>query len=196
MSDAPRRARWNARWARRDYADAEPAAVVRDYAYLLPPGGEVLEVACGLGVNALHLAAAGFRVSAWDYASTAIERLRAEATRRGLTLQTEVRDVVARPPDPTSFDAVVVTRFLERDLCPALAAALRPGGVLAYQSFVRDAVSDRGPEDRAFRFAPNELLRLFPGLRVLVFRDEGRAGDTARGLRDESLLVARREPAT
>jgi hypothetical protein len=65
--------------------------------------------------------------------------------------------------------------------------------VLCYQSFVRDAVSDRGPEDVAFRFAPNELLRLFPGLRVLVFHDEGTAGDTSQGLRDESLLVARRE---
>ena len=61
MSDPERRARWNERWTRRDYADTEPAAVVHDYTYLLPPGGEVLEVACGLGVNALHLAAAGFR---------------------------------------------------------------------------------------------------------------------------------------
>ena len=192
MSDPERRARWNERWNRRDYAELEPAAVVRDYAYLLPPGGEVLEIACGLGVNALHLAAAGFRVTAWDYAESAIVRLRDEAARRDLALRAEVRDVVAAPPSESSFDAIVVTRFLERDLCPALAAALRPGGVLCYQSFVRDAVSERGPQDTAFRFAPNELLALFPELRVLVFHDEGRAGDTQRGFRDESLLVAQR----
>jgi SAM-dependent methyltransferase len=192
MSDPERRARWNERWTRRDYADTEPAAVVHDYAYLLPPGGEVLEVACGLGVNALHLAAAGFRVTAWDYAETAIARLEEEARSRELVLTAEVRDVVAAPPAPASFDAIIVTRFLERELCPALAAALRPGGVLCYQSFVRDAASDRGPQDAAFRFAPNELLRLFPDLRVLVFHDEGRAGDTAQGFRDESLLVAQR----
>ena len=192
MSDTERRTRWNERWTRRDYADIEPAQVVRDYAYLLPPGGEVLELACGLGVNALALAAAGFRVTAWDYAESAIARLREEAAQRDLVLRAEVRDVVAEPPPPASFDGIVVTRFLERDLCPALAAALRPGGVLCYQSFVRDAVSDRGPQDTAFRFAPNELLELFPGLRVLAFHDEGRTGDTARGLRDESLLVAQR----
>lgn len=193
MSDPERRARWNDRWTRRDYADIEPAEVVQRYAYLLPPGGDVLEVACGLGVNAMHLAASGFRVTAWDYADTAVERLRGEAEKRGVALLAESRDVVANPPTPASFDAIVVTRFLERDLCPHLAAALRPGGILCYQSFVREAVSDRGPEDQAFRFAPNELLRLFPGLRVLVFHDQGRAGDTEQGLRDESLLVARRE---
>jgi SAM-dependent methyltransferase len=192
MSDPERRARWNERWNRRDYADLEPATVVIDYAYLLPAGGEVLEIACGLGVNALHLAAAGFRVTAWDYAESAIARLRDEAAHRDLALRAEVRDVVAEPPPPASFDGIVVTRFLERDLCPALAAALRPGGVLCYQSFVRDAVSERGPQDTAFRFAPNELLALFPDLRVLVFHDEGRAGDTTRGFRDESLLVAQR----
>jgi SAM-dependent methyltransferase len=193
MNDLTRRARWNERWTRRDYADLEPAEVVQRYSYLLPPGGEVLEVACGLGVNALHLAANGFQVTAWDYAATAIERLRTEADQRGAVLHAEVRDVIAQPPKPASFDAVVVTRFLERDLCPQLAAALRPGGILCYQSFVREAVSDRGPEDQAFRFAPNELLRLFPDLRVLVFHDEGQAGDTDQGWRDESLLVARRE---
>jgi SAM-dependent methyltransferase len=132
-------------------------------------------------------------VTAWDYADTAVERLRGEAEKRGVVLRAETRDVVANPPPPASFDAIVVTRFLERGLCPQLATALRPGGILCYQSFVRETVSDRGPEDQAFRFAPNELLRLFPELRVLVFHDEGQAGDNEQGLRDESLLVARRE---
>lgn len=193
MSDPTRRARWNARWTRRDYADLQVAEVVQRYAYLLPSGGSLLEVACGLGANALHLAAHGFRVSAWDFSDTAIARLQQEAGQRGLTLHAEVRDVVARPPPAESFDGIVVTRFLERGLCPQLAAALRPGGVLCYQSFVRDAVTKRGPDDVTFRFAPNELLRLFPGLRVLVYHDESDAGDTGQGFRDESLLVARRE---
>ena len=39
MRDPERRARWNERWNRRDYAELQPAAVVPDYAYLLPSGG-------------------------------------------------------------------------------------------------------------------------------------------------------------
>jgi SAM-dependent methyltransferase len=193
MSDPIRRQRWNERWSRRDYADVAPAEVLLRYDHLLPATGRALEVACGLGVNALHLAGRGLDVTAWDYAATAIGRLRDEAARRGVELKAEVRDVVADPPSPASYDLLVVTRFLERDLCPRLAAALRPGGILCYQSFVRERVSDRGPDDEAFRFAANELLRLFPGLRVLAYHDEGTAGDVERGFRDESLLVARRE---
>lgn len=193
MDEPSRRARWNERWERRDYADTGVAEVLLRFGHLLPARGRALEVACGLGVNALHLAARGLEVTAWDYAETAIARLRDEAARRGLALRAEVRDVVHEPPPAAAFDVVVVTRFLERDLCPHLAAALAPGGILCYQSFVRERATDRGPDDVAFRFAPNELLRLFPGLRVLAYLDEGTAGDLALGFRDESLLVARRE---
>ena len=87
---------------------------------------------------------------------------------------------------------IVVSRYLERDLCPAISAALRPGGLLFYQSFVRDRVSDHGPDDHDFRLATNELLGLFPGLLVRLFRDEGSLGDVSRGLRDETQLVAQR----
>jgi len=190
--EAARRQRWNARWARRDYADTTPIDVLVDYAHLLPAHGRALDFACGLGVNALFLAEHGLETHAWDYAEIAVARLRDEACRRGVTVTAIERDVVALPPEPASLDVIVVSRFLERELCPALAAALRPGGVLFYQSFVRERVSDNGPDDTAFRLAPNELLELFPGLRILLFRDEGRVGDTGRGFRDEMQLVAQR----
>jgi tellurite methyltransferase len=51
-------------------------------------------------------------------------------------------------------------------------------------------VDDRGPGNPLFRLAPNELLRLFPGLRVIAYREEGLFGDSAQGLRNEAWLVA------
>ncbi|WP_240905903.1 hypothetical protein [Thiorhodococcus mannitoliphagus] len=71
-----------------------------------------------------------------------------------------------------------------------MAAALRPGGLLLYQTFSREAVTDRGPSNPDYRLAPNELLRLFPGLIVRAYRDEGCVGDTRRGTRDIAFLVA------
>ncbi|HEY5720463.1 MAG TPA: class I SAM-dependent methyltransferase [Gammaproteobacteria bacterium] len=189
-----RRARWNARWARRDYAGQGPIAVLADYAHLLPARGRALDLACGLGLNALFLAARGLESHAWDYSETAIARLRAEAAARGLQLQAEVRDLLAAPPAPAGFDVIVVSRFLERGLCPAIAAALRPGGLLYYQSFVRDRVTEHGPDDHAFRLGANELLALFPGLQLRLYRDEGSLGDVTRGFRDEAQLVAQRPP--
>lgn len=170
----------------------DPALVLLEHEHLLPPGGVALDLACGLGANALWLAARGFRVKAWDLSPVAIERLSAQARARGLAVDAALRDVIADPPAPESADLIVVAHFLHRDLAPAIAAALRPGGVLFYQTFSREAVSDCGPSDPAYRLAPNELLDLFPGLVVRAYRDEGRLGDRTRGIRDIALLVAQR----
>lgn len=191
-ADADRRDRWNERWQRRAYAQSPVVDVLARYAHLLPKHGAALDLACGLGVNALFLAERGLDASAWDYAPVAIERLLDEATRRGLPVAAEVRDVVRSPMAVASFEVIVVARFLERGLCPAIASALRPGGLLFYQSFVRERSSDRGPDDERFRLAPNELLRLFPMLELLAYHDEGAVGDTALGFRDEAMMVARR----
>lgn len=187
-----------AKWDRRYQAQAQPvglgaaATVLQAYRHLLPGAGRALDLASGLGANAVLLAAQGLAVEAWDLSPVAIGRLRAQAQGLGLTLTAEVRDVVANPPAPASFDVIVVSRFLERDLCPAIAAALRPGGLLFYQTFIQDKANDIGPSNPAFLLAPNELLRLFPSLRILAYHEEGVVGDVSQGLRDEAMLVAQR----
>lgn len=187
-----RRETWEARY--RDSAGAKPqaAAVLSEHAYLLPPLGDALDVACGLGGNALLLAERGLRVTAWDISTQAIAALRVVGEERGLELQAQARDAEVLPPPPASFDVIVVSRFLSRPLCPYLSAALRPGGVLYYQTFVRAKVSRAGPENPAYLLYDNELLALFAGLRVLVYRDEGTQGDTTLGVRNEAWLVAQK----
>ena len=192
-SDSSRRERWQRRWLERDYADAAVIDVLADHAHLLPETGTALDLACGLGSNALFLAERGLDAHGWDYAASAVGRLRDEAARRGLPVTAEERDVTGAPLPRAAFDVIVVSRFLDRDLCPAIAAALRPGGLLFYQSFVRERATGRRPDDQLFRLAPGELLALFPALRPLVYRDEGRCGDLAAGFRDEAMLVARRD---
>ena len=100
--------------------------------------------------------------------------------------------MLARPPQPDAFDVIVVSRFLERDLAPAIHAALRPQGILYYQTFTRSHVDDSGPSSPEYRLADNELLHLFASMRVLCYREEGRVGDLSRGFRNEAMLVAQR----
>jgi SAM-dependent methyltransferase len=133
-------------------------------------------------------------VSAWDISAVAVAGLSALANAEGLPLRAEVRDVVAEPPSPDSFDVIVVSHYLERGLAPALIRALRPGGLLFYQTFTVAKVSDYGPRNPAFRLQANELLQLFADLQLLVYREEGRVGDTAQGFRDEAMLVAIKSP--
>lgn len=73
------------------YQEAEdyppPAQVLLENAHLLPPSGAALEVAWGLGSNALFLAGRGFEVTAWDLSPVAIEGLRRRAKRLQVAAQ-------------------------------------------------------------------------------------------------------------
>nr|WP_296750721.1 class I SAM-dependent methyltransferase [Thioalkalivibrio sp.] len=184
--------KWNARYQDADPAASRPCEVLKTFAYLLPPAGRALDLACGLGGNARLLAARGLETYAWDRSPVAIDRLQAHAAAQDLPMRARVRDVEAEPPEPDAFDVIVVAYFLERDLAPALELALRPGGLLFYQTWTRESVDDRGPGNPLFRLAPNELLQLFPRLRVVSYREEGLFGDSAQGLRNEAWLIAAR----
>lgn len=183
-------ARWEARYAGADPAAPPPAcAVLARNLHLLPVHGEALDLACGLGGNALALAGAGLSVFAWDISPRAIACVDRAAQLAGRVVHAQVRDVVARPPEPGRFDAIVVAHFLERELAPHLVDALRPGGVLYYQTFTRTRLTGRGPRRDEWRLAAGELLELFASLRPVVYREEGDLGDTSAGSRDEAMFV-------
>jgi len=186
------RDKWNRIHSAAAQSAAEPARVLRNFEHLLPGTGAALDLACGRGGNALFLAARGLATQAWDISDIACAQLAAAALRQGLTLDCVVRDVVAHPPDPESFDVIAVSHFLDRSICMPLQQALRRDGILFYQTFIEAAVDAGGPRNPAYRLQANELLRLFAGLQVIAYREEARRGDTARGFRNEAMLVAAR----
>jgi len=192
MSTVSDRERWNRKYANATGEPTMPARVLVDYEHLLPDDGQVLEIACGLGGNALWLAERGLTVEAWDVSEVALARLQAEADRRGVTVQTTRRDVHTQPPAPGGWDVIVITRFLDRSIAADIVSALRPGGLLFYQTFSRIQVGTGGPRNPAFRLADGELLALFAALGPVVYREEGVIGDTARGFRNQAMLIARR----
>jgi tellurite methyltransferase len=184
-------AKWDSRY---EVADAlpDPALVLRDNLHLLPAQGRALDLACGLGANALLLAGQGLEVVAWDLSQVAVTRVRELAVLMQLRVQAEVRDVCVHPPAPGTFDCIVVAHFLDRELAPAIADALRPGGLLFYQTFSLDRIGGRGPSNPLYLLYQNELLRLFDGLILRFYREEGRLGDLSRGIRNLTQLVAQR----
>jgi SAM-dependent methyltransferase len=170
----------------------DPSAVLLEYQHLLPFTGDAVDLACGRGGNALLLAARGLRTEAWDISSVALEALEKLAAEAGGRIRTQCRDVAAHPPGPDSQDVIVVTRFLDRALVPHLIAALRPGGLIFYQTFVRDAVNAEGPTNPDYRLRTNELLELFRPLRIVAYREEGTLGDVRQGWRNEAMLIGQR----
>ncbi|MEW8026125.1 MAG: methyltransferase domain-containing protein [Candidatus Thiodiazotropha sp.] len=182
------------KWDKR-HADADklptPAEVLERNLHLLPAKGMALDLACGLGGNALTLARHGLDAEAWDISPVAIRRLKSYAEEEGLTnLSAEVRDIEQSPPSPNSFDLIIVSYYLERALIPDLIDALLPGGLIYYQTFIQAAVSNLGPSNPAFRLADNELLQLFSSLKLRYYREENLLGNLEEGMRDVAMLVA------
>jgi SAM-dependent methyltransferase len=193
MTDDELRQKWDQRYQQ---TGAAPCAleVLVENSHLLPPEGSALDLACGMGGSGLLLAEHGLNTWAWDLSPVAIDALEKRAA--NLPLIAEVRDVVRLPPPPGGYDVICVGHFLDREICPEIAAALRPGGLLFYQTFTRERVDQTGPGTQGYRLGPNELLELFPGLLVRFYREEGRLGDPARGFRNRAQLVAQQPQTT
>lgn len=140
----------------------------------------------------MFLARRGLAAHAWDISGIAIDELQRLAQVENLEIQTSIRDVSERPPDPSSFDVICVSFYLERTITRQIIEALKPQGLLFYQTFIHEKVTDEGPGNPSYRLGPNELLELFAPLHVLAYREEGRTGDLQQGLRDTAWLVAQR----
>lgn len=158
--------------------------------HLLPSSGVAMDLACGLGANSLFLANAGLSVISRDISPVAISKLTAEAAEQGLDIDARVADLEQELPEKLSLDVLVVTHFLAREMAPALMAALRPGGLLFYQTYCRDKVSPQGPGNPDYLLADNELLSLFAGLNLRVYREESLLGAHNQGWRNQAMLVA------
>ena len=175
MSEADRQ-RWDAKYAAGKYADRKhPSALLAAWVDRLPRG-RALDVACGLGRNAIHLAAHGYAVDAMDISGIALAKARERAGARGVEVNWIETDL-ERPDIPRdAYDVIVVARFLDRPLIPRLIDALRPGGHVVYDHHYITSAEVGGPKGRRFRARPNELLERFRVLRVLSY-EEGIVAD-------------------
>lgn len=193
MSEAERK-EWTRRWTEGDYhARSEPTALVSGWAWRLPKG-RALDLACGNGRNALHMAELGFTVDAMDIAPEALKLAQDAARERGLAVHFILADLDEYPLPAETYDLITVSFYMNRELMPRVKDALKPGGfVLQEQHYLTD-YDVSGPRDRQFRLRPNELLHLFLDFRVRHFsefieEEDGRLVAVER-------LVAQKPPAS
>lgn len=112
-------------------------------------GRRVLDVGCGVGENALLLAALGHDVVGVDAEPENIARCQAEAGRRGVAARFEVQNGLAldiRPAVDTILDSCLFHCFQAEDrprYVDSLRRALRPGGRLHILAFSTKRVTGR-----------------------------------------------------
>jgi dihydroneopterin aldolase len=167
------------------------------------PKGKALDMAAGNGRHSLFLASHGFQVDAIDRDAKALAQLSATAQARTLTaIATRTIDLEQPAPyDPDlgqeAYDVIIVFFYLYRSLFPFLIDALKPGGVLVYETFTIDNYfHHKHPRRWEFCLAPNELLRLTSSLHVLHYDEGGHADGRTSGLVYTAQLLAQKQMRT
>lgn len=188
----PDQEKWDRIYTNRGAELPAAAEVLIQNQHLLPSTGKALDLACGLGANSLLLAQNGLQVCSWDISPVAIEHLRQAAKQQGLPVDAQLVDVMTETPAKNSVDVLLVTHFLVRGMEQSLVAALRPGGLLFYQTYCRDKVSAQGPGNPDYLLKDNELLHMFAGLNLRVYREESLLGQQDKGWRNQAMLVAQK----
>lgn len=179
--------RWDARYQEKMRGSFErPRPFLVEQAQWLPRSGLALDVAMGLGGNAGFLLDRGLCVVGVDISAVAL--------RRAKTCRPELMAVLAdltrfRLP-PATFDVILNFYFLQRDLWPHYGRALRPGGLLIFETLWHDPQSPAPDFNPAYLLGPGELPRAFAGWEILVYEESRRVGRSGRP-RPVASMVAR-----
>jgi SAM-dependent methyltransferase len=142
---------------------------VERWAGLIPAGGRVLDLACGSGRHAVHLAGLGHAVDAVDLDLGQSEPVRATA---GVTWRRHDLEGQPWPFDEGAYQGVVVANYLHRPLFPHIFAALAQGGVLIYATYALGQAAYGRPRNPLHLLMPGELLEVVRGrMRVVAYED-------------------------
>jgi SAM-dependent methyltransferase len=134
--------RWEKRFSVQDYVfGTEPNAFLKSQAAALPKSGAALAVADGEGRNGVWLAERGLDVLSIDWSPSALDKARALAKRRGVTLRAAQVDLTQYEWPAAAFDVIVAIfiQFLtpeeRRQAFAGMRNALKPGGLLLIEGY-------------------------------------------------------------
>lgn len=142
-----------------------PSAWVVRHAPRIRKYGTALDVAAGGGRHTRYLRERGYRIVAVDADVAPLESLREDPA---VELVAADLEGGPWPFGDRRFDGIVVTNYLHRPLFPVLAASLRPGGVLIYETFAKGHERYGRPRNPDYLLVDGELRAVFGELLEIV----------------------------
>jgi SAM-dependent methyltransferase len=135
-------ARWEGRYAKADYEfGEEPAAFLARQQSRLPKRGRALAVSDGEGRNGVWLARQGLDVVSMDFSPTAQAKAQALAAKHGVTITTELTDILEYVWPLETYDVIAAIFFQYLDpvgrstVFAHIRRALKPGGLLLLSGY-------------------------------------------------------------
>ncbi len=168
---------WNQRYRRGQHLERTPNPFLletyRDFiAPQFPAAGTALDVAGGTGRHSIWLAQRGWDVTLVDISDVGVGLALKDAAASCVTIRPIAADVLTCDFGRERFDLILVFYFLERELFPALSAALKPGGLIIYKTYTREHTKFRGCSHPMYFLNPGELRQAFAAFEIMHYAEK------------------------
>ena len=137
--------------------------------------GPILDLACGRGRNGLYLLDKGIPVVFADINADALEAVRQALQARATPDQIELAELriedfesnTSRALDTQRFGGVMVFRYLHRPLMHKIQYAIKPGGLIVYETFTVEQPQYGRPSNPDYLLRQGELEEFFQDWQIL-----------------------------
>ncbi|MEG6508137.1 class I SAM-dependent methyltransferase [Methyloligella sp. 2.7D] len=195
---------WNERYAAPGYRfGTEPALFLQEQASYLTQGAKALAVADGEGRNSVFLAEKGLSVTAMDASDIGVEKAKALAKERDVTIDFRLANLFDWQWEPETYDVVaaIFFQFVPPHRRPAVFAGikqtLKPGGILLLHGYTPKQIEygTGGPPDPENMYTEEMLREAFGDMEILrlsAYEREIEEGTGHKGMSALIDLVARK----
>ncbi len=189
---------WDERFDRPEYVyGTAPSRFLLEQRAHLTPGSRALAIADGEGRNSVYLAEQGLDVVAMDSSRKGLEKARALADARGVTVDFRHGDLADWDWDAAPYDLVVGIFFqfadaaLRARIFDGMQRATRPGGLILVHGYTPDqvALGTGGPGRADLMYTPDMLREAFAGCEILRLESYTADLDEGPGHKGTSALI-------
>jgi SAM-dependent methyltransferase len=142
--------------------------------------GKALDIACGVGRNTHFIAEKGFEIDAVDLSDYALSQIDETEKINKIEVDLDTYNLQIN-----TYDLIVNINYLSRRLLPQIKEALKPGGVVIFETFIIAHGDFNQPANPEYLLRTNELLHAFIGLDIIYYEERNDIN-----LRDENTRVA------
>ena len=167
--------RWDKKYNFEEFIyGTEPITFLKNNINLLPRG-KALDLAMGEGRNGVYLATQGFDVLGLDISPIGLDKAHQLAKHRNATIQTRVVDLENYQLEKNSFDVIICTYYMQRNLFEQIKVSLKPGGMALIETFNTDYLK-YADFPRKYLLQHNELLQIFKDFKIIRYQayDDGK----------------------